>query len=48
MTSLSGSSASGSMVQVDEERIRGHVDEVVRPRASAFASTLKTRGAGAM
>lgn len=30
MSSLSGSPACGSMVQIDEEQVRGHVDEVVR------------------
>jgi putative transposase len=30
MASVSGSVENGSIVQVDEERIRGHVDEVVR------------------
>ncbi len=40
MASLSGSSASGSMVQVDEERIRGHVDEVVRQRVEETLNGL--------
>jgi len=30
MSSLAGSPACGSMVQIDEEQVRGHVDEVVR------------------
>ena len=30
MSSLAGSAAIGSMVQIDEEQVRGHVDEVVR------------------
>ena len=30
MSSVAGSYRSGSMVSVDEERVRGHVDEVVR------------------
>ena len=30
MSSLSGSVAIGSMVQIDEEQVRGHVDAVVR------------------
>ena len=30
MSSVAGSDRSGSMVSVDEERVRGHVDEVVR------------------
>jgi hypothetical protein len=30
MSNVAGSAAIGSMVQIDEAQVRGHVDEVVR------------------
>ena len=30
MSNVAGSTISGSIVQIDEEQVRGHVDEVVR------------------
>lgn len=40
MASVSGSVENGSMVQVDEEQIRGHVDEVVRSSVEATLNGL--------
>ena len=40
MASVTGSVDNGSMVQVDEEKIRGHVDEVVRSSVEATLNGL--------
>jgi len=42
MSSVSGSLENGSIVHVDEEKIRGHVDEVVR--SSVEATLLRAAG----
>jgi len=40
MSSVSGSVRNGSIVHVDEEKIRGHVDEVVRSSVEATLNGL--------
>jgi putative transposase len=45
MASVSGSVENGSMVQVDEAKIRGHVDEVVRSSVEATLNGLLDAGA---
>ena len=40
MASVAGSTASGSIFQIDEEQVRGHVDEVVRRSVEATLNGL--------
>jgi putative transposase len=40
MASVAGSGASGSIFQIDEEQVRGHVDEVVRQSVEATLNGL--------
>ena len=40
MSNVAGSTLSGSIVQIDEVQVRGHVDEVVR---RSVEETLKRR-----
>jgi hypothetical protein len=43
MSNVSESPVNGSIIQVDEAQIRGHVDEIVR---SSVEATLNGLGAG--